>query len=240
MIATQTQPATGPQVAFLRKLANERAFSDSDRARLLKRLNQHETGRVVMSKELARKSIDWLLDRPSVEGRQASDAQVKYIRNLLDERVLEVSVAANLKLKVDAHTTGRKPLQVDEAGRIITNLLEHPVRATEPLEPGVYEYEGVLYLVKKHRNAKRAKVERVSLLKDESGDRLNLDGERVRHELFPAPGMLRRLRREHRVTLATLEKYSLMLNICLHCGRELRVAESVAAGVGPICRQKYS
>lgn len=239
MIATQTQPATGPQVAFLRKLAAERVFADSDRARLLKRLAQHEAGRVILSKELASKSINWLLDRPTHEVRLASERQVGYLQNLLAERDLEVSEAASVKLRLDAHTSNRKPLSVNEAGQLITRLLEAPVRATEALEPGVYEYEGTLFLVKRHKDAKRAKVERVALLKDESGDRLNLDGERVRHELFPAPGMLRKLRREHRVTLARLEELSLQLGVCMHCGRELRVAESVQRGVGPICASKY-
>jgi hypothetical protein len=54
-----------------------------------------------------------------------------------------------------------------------------------------------------------------------------------------AAGAIYRLTVGHRLTIEQAETLSLQVGACMICGRDLTVKESVARGIGPVCRKRY-
>lgn len=54
-----------------------------------------------------------------------------------------------------------------------------------------------------------------------------------------APGMIRRLRPEHKMSLADAKKFGALHGTCCVCGRTLTDEVSIEAGIGPVCAQKF-
>lgn len=54
-----------------------------------------------------------------------------------------------------------------------------------------------------------------------------------------APGALKTLDATHRMSLEDAKKFGRETGTCCSCGRELTNPESIEAGIGPICAQKF-
>jgi hypothetical protein len=52
-------------------------------------------------------------------------------------------------------------------------------------------------------------------------------------------GAVYTLKPEERLTLAEISAWGISTGVCAICGRLLSTAESVAAGIGPICAKGY-
>lgn len=55
-----------------------------------------------------------------------------------------------------------------------------------------------------------------------------------------SPGMVNRLRLEHRMTLEQAREYGRLYGVCCNCGADLTDEKSIEAGIGPICAKKFS
>ena len=54
-----------------------------------------------------------------------------------------------------------------------------------------------------------------------------------------APGVVRTLTPEHKMTLDQAREYGALYGTCVVCGRTLTNEESIAAGIGPICAGRF-
>jgi hypothetical protein len=59
------------------------------------------------------------------------------------------------------------------------------------------------------------------------------------HGFEYAPGAIRQLRPEHRMTLDQAKEYGKLYGVCCQCGTELTDETSIANGIGPVCARKF-
>lgn len=173
---------------------------------------------------------------PEFVAHPATERQLALIRKLADER----DWGAGTFMPADDHVMDVVDgLQVSkrEASAAIDALLRAPVKVARQavvagvaapaaaIEPGIYYADGAVIKVQKavhgsgHPYAKR--------LSKETG----------RFEY--APGLIRQLRPEQRMTLEQAKEYGELYGVCCNCGRTLTNEVSIEAGIGPVCRKKF-
>jgi hypothetical protein len=186
-----------------------------------------------MSLRGARDLIDRLLACPLLAGKVsngASDAQLSFIRKLLDTRVLPGVPEVYRSTVEDVLPTLTRP----QASTLIESLKDRPYlpRTTvtgavvEPLALGLYETPaGEIFRVKISQQG-RPYAMRVVLPSP------------VTFEF--APGAVAKLTADMRMSLERAEALSIEFGQCMVCGRELTATDSVKRGIGPICRKYFS
>lgn len=106
----------------------------------------------------------------------------------------------------------------------VNPIVEKAVKPkTEPAGEGWYEYNGVVYKVKKavHGSGRLYAVG------------LN-DG-----EWEYAPGVANRLREEHRLSMERAQELGRLYGWCVICGKTLTDEKSIEAGIGPVCIKRF-
>lgn len=119
---------------------------------------------------------------------------------------------------------------------------KHAPTTTEPVvtrtpvtEAGMYRKGETIFKVQKavhgsgHLYAKRLHV----LPSDRA-----VRGEWVKATFEYAPGALKTLAAEDRLTLEEAKTYGALYGTCIVCGRTLTDEKSIAAGIGPVCASK--
>jgi len=109
--------------------------------------------------------------------------------------------------------------------------------ALAPVKPGVYELNGDVYVVK--QNKAKTNVDAKKHVELNTARRLTDAGEVVDFDLVYSPGVVRKLREEHRMTLARAEELGIRYGKCLNCRRTLRAAKSVKQAYGPVCFKAF-
>jgi hypothetical protein len=110
--------------------------------------------------------------------------------------------------------------------------------APAPLTPGVYvTADGSI--VKLQENKAKTNTY-TSLWTSFGGERLTLTGEHVNGEWVYAPELKRALRPEQRMTVDEAKHFGLVFGQCAKCGRHLSDANSVEAGIGPVCARYFA
>lgn len=90
-------------------------------------------------------------------------------------------------------------------------------------EDGIYLHDGEVY--------------KVQVAKQGSG---RLYAKRLQDGAFIyAPGAVRHLSADERMTLERAQEYGRLYGICCRCGAELTDEVSIEAGIGPICATKF-
>jgi hypothetical protein len=97
--------------------------------------------------------------------------------------------------------------------------------STMPVTPGIYKLGDDIVKVNASRSTGRPYATVLT----------RVDGEN-RGTFEYAPGLIRKLTPEHRLTLAQASEFGHLYHFCACCGRELTHPESVKAGIGPVCR----
>lgn len=111
-----------------------------------------------------------------------------------------------------------------------------PVAAVD-LEPGLYEQDGSIYKVQISKTSGKAYAKRLITF---GGKRLMGDGEKANLEYEYAPGAARSLRPENKMDLEAAKRFGIEYGFCVRCGAFLRDADSVEAGIGPVCRKWFA
>lgn len=106
----------------------------------------------------------------------------------------------------------------------------------EAITPGVYQLDGVVYIVKPNRAKTRLYAKK---LVESAGPRLSESGEHIEYELEYAPGIIFKLREEHRMPFEEAKRLTARYGRCIVCSRHLKAAESVEQGIGPVCRKSF-
>jgi hypothetical protein len=107
----------------------------------------------------------------------------------------------------------------------------------EPLTSGVYEHEGKVYVVKKNREGTHFYA---SEIQEIGGTRVTDDGQYVNIEFVYAPGIVSQLKASEKMNIGRGKELAIRYGRCIKCGRFLKDAESVEAGIGPTCRKSFS
>lgn len=96
-------------------------------------------------------------------------------------------------------------------------------KAAVTVDAGIYLLAGVVYKVQKAVHG--------------SG---NLYAKVLQDGAFVyAPGAIRSLLPEHRMTLEQAREYGQLYGVCCNCGATLTDEESIEAGIGPVCAKKF-
>lgn len=98
--------------------------------------------------------------------------------------------------------------------------------------PGVYETQSGIFVVKFNQSKTRLYAKR---LVEIGGTRLTETDEDVHIEFEYAPGAVYNLTPDDRMPLDRAEALTLRYGRCIVCGRTLKAAKSVRAGIGPVC-----
>lgn len=199
-------------------------------------------------------------DRPAPG--TATLKQVRFIRSLLNDKDIpghENAWAVGLESELGAGEPGEdsfKPwsLSIKEAGISIDKLLKMPKRANAPANAGkasaVLTEDGI------YRNPKTDQIYKVQwnraggdgrrlyaklLVVDNEWERDgdgNVINEGKAHFEY-ASGAMRDLRPEWKLDRDEAARYGQLYGICVRCSSPLTDEESIAAGLGPICRGKF-
>lgn len=166
----------------------------------------------------------------------ATEKQVDYIKFLLDTRAGDEARTARISERIADGTMDRQ-----FASEAITYLKacakkpvaprEYVVRA-EPqaiLSEGMYRMDGDIYRVQRSRESGNLYA-KVMILPDFPGDKPGFEY---------APGAIRRLTAEHRMSLEDAKAWGVETGICCVCGAFLTDPESVEAGIGPVCGKRF-
>lgn len=106
----------------------------------------------------------------------------------------------------------------------------------KPMKPGMYQLpNGEIFKVQKSQQSGYLYAKH---LRPIGGQRLVETGERVNFEFAYAPGAIKMLRPEHAMTIEAARAFGIRYGVCCVCGTFLKDAESVAGGIGPVCRKR--
>lgn len=173
----------------------------------------------------------------SPKGGGVTQAQLNYLRSLLDKRPAYRDVM-NLW---DEHLV---KLTKAEASKLIETIkVECPNAEAAPEAPksdeelaatvGVYVLpDGTIAQVKPNKAKTRLYAKRWVNI---NGERLTLSDEHVKGEWAYAPGLIKQCEEQYRMTLEQAKRFILVYGQCCRCGRKLKAAKSVEAGIGPVC-----
>lgn len=125
----------------------------------------------------------------------------------------------------------------DKIGWIMRRPRDQREVVAAGIEPGVYEVDRDIYVVKWNRSKTGlyAKV-----LVEIGGRRRTEAGEVANIEFEYAPHSIAKIRPEHRMTAERARTLTLVYGRCLNCGRLLKAAESVERGIGPVCIKAFA
>lgn len=187
----------------------------------------------------ARTSNEDLLDLvPDTEEPKVapSPKQRELIEKLTDElRGLDADLAelaGEYTAHMDIHnlwTPGREGNISRWIDRLIGKVSE--LRKAQPaagIEDGMYVLDGVIFKVQHavHGSGNQYAKRLVA----------GTPGERASFEY--APGIVRQLRPEHRMTIEAAREFGALYGTCCQCGAVLTNEDSIEAGIGPVCASK--
>lgn len=161
----------------------------------------------------------------------ASTKQLQFISRLCDERQVDLETFNGYQ--VDEAMTNR---MVDEVLAYLKSLPRPARQETakaerQPVEPGMYQMDGTIYKVQLAvHGSGRPYAKRLDVVGVADG---------AAQVVFErAPGVVYRLRPEHRMTLEEAKEFGALYGTCVRCGATLTDENSIADGIGPVCAGK--
>lgn len=158
----------------------------------------------------------------------ASEKQLSFLRKLAEERKGN-SQADTVLAFLDR---GEVPPTSRHASNTIELLMQikiqraaAPAASSEPLEPGMYRKDDVIYKVQKSTSTGNLYAKK--LLVDDAGGIFNY-----------APGIVRILTAADRMTLDQAKQFGALYGTCIVCGRTLTNEVSISEGIGPVCAKR--
>lgn len=157
----------------------------------------------------------------------ATDKQAAFLSSLLDTR----DVAA---VGFDAQAIRDSILAGDLSKRDASGFIDALTRAPRVeaaraprivLEAGMYRVDGEIFRVQASRETGNLYAKRLNLLAEGA-------------EFVYAPGALRAIRPEHRMSQDEARAWGVEMGICCVCAAVLTDPESVARGIGPVCGKR--
>lgn len=166
----------------------------------------------------------------------ATERQISFLTSLITERGLSLDKAVMLTFNTDQTETfeiGRRECSqmIDAVKAVRRPERERP--AAPDLEAGMYKVGQDIFRVKISKSSGKPYAE---ILCHEAILNGNYTDAAVWFEY--APGAVRRITPENRMTLDQCAEFGLLFGTCCVCARELTDPKSIAKGIGPICEKK--
>jgi hypothetical protein len=172
--------------------------------------------------------------------KPVSEKQVGFLKKLLGEKDLTGTAYPSWDDAVIANLTSR------DASAAIDQLLTLPRKPYRPVtdpykeaaDPEVTE-DGM------YQDPATETIFKVQIAKQGSGKlyakKLVVEGEEGDYtaSFEYAPGAIRKIRPEWKMTLEQAAKFGALYGVCCVCGRDLTDEGSIAAGIGPICAGRF-
>lgn len=160
--------------------------------------------------------------------RLATPKQMAFIKKLVEEGRTVPNVPTEDLLSL---------MPIGQASEMIKALLRSPrgTQSSTPqvTEPGMYlTPDGTIYKVQKAKQTSNLYAKKLVPI---NGRRLTETDEVQQWEFEYAPGALRSLSPDHRLSVEEAKAFGIRYGVCCVCGLRLKDATSVAAGIGPIC-----
>lgn len=161
---------------------------------------------------------------------EADDALNTFTSSLLDQlrrrgSLSDRQVAAVLR---DIEKAGAQAARRNDDGSTSDS-----VKVTQP---GVYEKDGTVYVVKWNKGKTKLYAKQIREL---NSTRITEAGTVVEIEFDYAPGAVYKLAPDDKMPLDKAKEYTIRYGRCIVCGRDLKKAESVERGIGPICIKSF-
>lgn len=157
---------------------------------------------------------------------QISEKQIKFIKNLLEERkgIEEVeALRASLNQQAMAGELTTKVASDAIAALLKIKALPQPYI---PLEAGYYFYDGDVYVAEFNKKTKHMNAKKMVIFGS-------------RGKWIYAKGMQATLAKNaEKLTVQQAAAMGHLHGVCVICGRELTDPQSVERGIGPICYNK--
>lgn len=183
-----------------------------------------------MSLAGARDLISKLMECPEKKGvaapvaEKASEKQVAFLTNLLAERTFPDADS------IDPSTIGKR-----DASQLINRLMSAPKKPVVTAPASVSAPESTVSLEGMHMYQER--IFKVQKAVHGSG---NLYAkELVNGSFVYAPGAIRSLSADTKMTLEQAKEYGVLYGVCCVCAKTLTDEKSIEAGVGPVCAKKF-
>lgn len=164
---------------------------------------------------------------------QPTPAQAELMKRLMaDIRELDQDVywkAQQYTARMNGHwTPGREGNASRWIDRLIAKVKELRNAASGVLEDGVYLMDGNIYKVQRAIHGSGQKYAK-RLLPNSKGERAIF---------IYAPGVVRKLRPEHRMTMEQAKQWGALYGTCVRCGALLTAEDSIERMMGPVCATK--
>jgi hypothetical protein len=165
----------------------------------------------------------------------ATEAQVRFIKNLESER--KITAEAEAVLKISRRLWKMEQFGKEAASTVIDALLacpkiEQAKPASEPPPEGMHRFDGMIYKVQRAvHGSGNLYAKRLVLGQDEFGD--------TSASFEYAPGAIKSLSESTRMTLDEAKEFGALYGTCCVCGRTLTNEDSIAAGIGPVCARQF-
>jgi hypothetical protein len=213
------------QVAFIKRL-----FAERDTSKLVRLPGSEDIEH--MSLTGARDLIDRLLGCPRKPGqpseRLATEPMRRFLRVLLAERDTSSPAVTSLLAESTVETVSFADCRLlIEALKVAPRKAPESkpsAPAVEPVTEGMYLVGKVIYKVQRAVHGSGNLYAKV--LDEKTG-------------FSYAPGALRNIKAEHRMTLEQAKEFGHLYGMCCVCGATLTDEVSIAAGIGPICARKF-
>jgi hypothetical protein len=114
---------------------------------------------------------------------------------------------------------------------------ERTIDDIHALVPGVYETNGIIYVVKSNREKTRLYAKK--LVESYHNARLTESGSKADFEFEYDKGAIFNIRLEDRMPIDRAKELITLYGRCIACGRFLKQAKSVENGIGPVCIKNF-
>ena len=161
----------------------------------------------------------------------ASDKQTGFINKLISEREMPAATHKEIDRLV------ANGLTKTEASTLIKTLLGMPkAQAAAITEPGIYETaDGAIYIAKTNKSKTNLYAKRLI----ETAERVTEAGAVIEIDFLYEAGAIYKLDPGMKMDAAKAQALTVKYGRCLICGRRLKAAKSVIAGIGPVCAKYY-
>ncbi|AXH68935.1 hypothetical protein SEA_SPARKLEGODDESS_256 [Streptomyces phage SparkleGoddess] len=154
----------------------------------------------------------------------ASEKQIAFIRSLIGQKYSPESAAGHIA-NLDAHGISKRDASVMiETLKSLPPYMSPEEKARrEAITEGFYRVGDDFIRVKVSRS---------------SGNPYGMLLNKQTHKFEYAPGILRGVNPDNRLTLEDAAEYGINSGWCLICSKELTKEESIKRGIGPVCAKK--
>lgn len=169
---------------------------------------------------------------------QATEKQINFIVSLLNERVeggfdgdAYKAALADLDKPVTKEQASKMIKHLLSVPKVTKNTVEVPVTKTArvEVEAGIYLIDGDVVKVQKAVHGSGNMYAK----------RLVVDAPGAKGRFEYAPGLIRKVTPEARMTLDQAVEYGAIYGVCCNCGRTLTDEKSIEAGIGPVCAKRF-